>query len=105
MAAAPGHPFLAKAVELVVNNARNRYTSVDYDHMFCPNPELSVLNAYDILFTSGPCILGAAVNIVLGRSSGQAHIEEDELVPNTEYAKVTIPGRSIILNSSKDDVR
>lgn len=42
LAAAPGHPFMAQTVQNVVNHARNRYTSVDYDDMLCPNPVLSV---------------------------------------------------------------
>jgi hypothetical protein len=42
LAAAPGHPFLAQTIQNVVNHARNRYTSVDYDDMLCPNPVLTV---------------------------------------------------------------
>jgi hypothetical protein len=98
MAAAPGHPFMAKVVERVVNTVRNRYTSVDMDNLFCPNPELSVLHAYDMLFTAGPCILGAMVNEVLGRD-GQTQYEAGEL-PKVE----SVPGRSIVLNQRKSDV-
>jgi hypothetical protein len=98
MAAAPGHPFIAKVVERVVNTVRNRYTSVDMDNLFCPNPELSVLHAYDMLFTAGPCILGAMVNQALGRD-GQTHYEAGEL-PRVE----NVPGRSIVLNQRKSDV-
>jgi hypothetical protein len=67
MAVAPGHPFVAKTIELVVNNIRNRFTSVDYDDMLCPNPILSASHLWDILFTTGPCILGTAMNLVLQR--------------------------------------
>jgi hypothetical protein len=42
------------------------FTSVDYDDMLCPNPVLSVLHSVDMLFTCGPCILGAAINTVIG---------------------------------------
>jgi hypothetical protein len=98
MAAAPGHPFIAKVVERVVNTVRNRYTSVDMDNLFCPNPELSVLHAYDMLFTAGPCILGAMVNEALGRD-GQTHYDAGEL-PRVE----NVPGRSIVLNQRKSDV-
>lgn len=65
LAVAPGHPFLAKTIglELVVNNIRNHFTSVDYDDMLCP--VLSVSHSVDTLFTSGPCILGAAINTVI----------------------------------------
>jgi hypothetical protein len=98
MAAAPGHPFLAKVIERVVNTVRNRYTAVDMDRLFCPNPELSVLHAYDMLFTAGPCILGAMVNEALGRD-GQTHYYGGEL-PQVHG----VPGRSIVLHQSKSDV-
>lgn len=67
LAVAPGHPFMARTIQRVVNNIRNRFTSVDYDDMLCPNPILSVSHTVDTLFTCGPCILGAAMNEVLGR--------------------------------------
>ena len=58
MAVAPGHPVLAQTIQTVVNNIRNRFTSVDYDDMLCPNPVLSVSHTVDTLFTCGPCIIG-----------------------------------------------
>ena len=121
IAAAPGHPFLAKVIETVVNNVRNRFTSVDVDNMFCPDPELSVLHAFDTLFTAGPCILGAMVNKVLGRH-GQTSFEAGEIDPweatrQTDAEKgsefvigvddapmLRIPGRTIILHQDKWDV-
>lgn len=121
IAAAPGHPFLAKTIETVVNNIRNRFTSVDTDNMFCPNPELSVLHAFDTLFTAGPCILGAMVNKVLGRH-GQTSFEAGEmdiwevskqsaLEKGTEFVigvddkpSKKIPGRVIILKQNKLDM-
>lgn len=121
IAAAPGHPFLAKVIETVVNNVRNRFTSVDVDNMFCPDPELSILHAFDTLFTAGPCILGSMVNKVLGRH-GQTPFEAGELDPweasrhsNTEEGSdfvigvddspmLRIPGRTIILHQNKWDV-
>ena len=65
IASAPGHPFLARTIEIVVNNIRNRFTAVDYDDMLCPNPILSVTHTVDTLFTCGPCIMGAAINNLL----------------------------------------
>ena len=67
IASAPGHPYLARTIQIVVNNIRNRYTSVDYDDMLCPDPVLSVSHTVDTLFTCGPCILGAGINDLLGR--------------------------------------
>ena len=121
IAAAPGHPFLAKTIETVVNNIRNRFTGVDTDSLFCPNPELSVLHAFDTLFTAGPCILGAMVNKVLGRH-GQTSFEAGEidlwerskqaaLEKGTEFIigvddkpNKKIPGRTIILHQNKWDM-
>jgi len=53
IASAPGHPFLAAVIETVVNNIRNRFTSVDIMHSMCPGEvDFFVLHRYDILFTS-----------------------------------------------------
>ena len=121
IAAAPGHPFLAKTIETVVNNIRNRFTSVDTDNMFCPHPELSILHAFDTLFTAGPCMLGAMVNKVLGRH-GQTTFEAGEidlwerskqsaLEKGTEFIidvddkpSKKIPGRVVILHQNKLDM-
>jgi hypothetical protein len=122
IAAAPGHPFLAKVIETVVNNVRNRFTSVDVDHLFCPDPELSILHAFDTLFTAGPCILGAMVNKVLGRhgqtpfESGEMDIWEsskkaaaekgtDFIIGPDDRPSSRIPGKTIILHQNKWDVR
>lgn len=102
IAVAPGHPFIAKVVETVVNNIRNRFTLVDYDNMYCPNPELSIVHGHDDLFTSGPCILGAVVNQVLGRPVF-TQFDDGEVRPTADV-NVTIPGRTVILWDSKDDV-
>lgn len=124
IASAPNHPFLAKAIETVVNQVRNRFTSVDIDATFCPNPELSVLHAYDTLFTAGPCLLGSSLNRVLGRNPQTSHVpgelhnlwsgKQRELTilgtsfvnagsdeKNTEHR---IPGRTIILQQNKWDM-
>jgi hypothetical protein len=121
IAAAPGHPYLAKVIETVVNNVRNRFTSVDVDNLFCPDPELSILHAFDTLFTAGPCILGAMINKVLGRhgqtpfeageidiweaSKQQASSNNKEFIIGVEdKPSLRIPGRTIILHQDKWDV-
>ena len=71
--AAPSHSFLAQAIETVVNNVRNRFTLVDVDPTFCPDPEFPVLHALSTLFMVGPCILGSVVNKALGRH-GQTEV-------------------------------
>jgi hypothetical protein len=122
IASAPAHPFLAKAIETVVNQVRNRFTSVDVDATFCPDPELSILHAYDTLFTAGPCILGASLNRVLGRNGQSSHVpgELRDLwsdnralagshfvrgLDDEDYMKEhRIPGRTIILSQNKWDM-
>jgi Glycosyltransferase sugar-binding region containing DXD motif len=120
IAAAPGHPFLAQTVETVVNNIRNRFTSVDYDDMLCPNPVLSVSHSFDVLFTTGPCILGASINRVLQRHAQTGFETGDlDIFDNTDFASTgeeapvdgqvldprqLIPGRSILLQQNKKDM-
>jgi len=101
LATAPGHPFLAKTIEVVVNSIRNRFTGVDYDGMLCPDPQLMMSHKFDTLFTTGPCILGYAINKVLGN-----HPQKQFDAGDVEHdnARVIIPGRSIILNQNKNDM-
>lgn len=115
IASAPGHPFLARTIELVVNNIRNRFTSVDYDDMLCPNPVLSVSHTVDTLFTCGPCILGAGVNDLLGRHM-QTQFEAGDVdawgalgeggaataLPDDPRRRV--PGRTVLLEQDKEDM-
>jgi hypothetical protein len=112
IASAPGHPYLAKAIETVVNQVRNRFTSVDVDATFCPDPELSILHAFDTLFTAGPCLLGSSINRVLGRH-GQTQFEAGVIATSSEMpvtdgspasTSSSIPGRSIILHQNKWDM-
>ena len=49
LAAAPGHPFLAAVIETVVNNVRNRFTSVDIMQSYCPNVDLYVAQKWNLL--------------------------------------------------------
>lgn len=127
LAVAPGHPFLAQTIELVVNNIRNRFTSVDYDDMLCPNPQLSVSHSVDTLFTCGPCILGAGINTVLRRhkqtefqvgdidvwaTNEESEWEQDVVARETseddpiwrQDVRHLIPGRSVILQQNKQDM-
>ena len=125
MAVSPGHPLLARTIEIVVNNIRNRFTSVDYDDMLCPNPVFQISHSVDTLFTCGPCILGAAINDVLGRhmqepyEPGDIDIWETErleqgggeggekglgIVVDPGDPRLLIPGRTIILQQNKQDM-
>jgi hypothetical protein len=108
IAAAPGHPFLVKAVETVVNQVRNRFTSVDVDATFCPNPEISILHAFDTLFTAGPCLLGASINRVLDRRAQTqfvaGEIDSNHGADNEDSSASSIPGRTVILQQNKWDM-
>eukprot|EP00581_Thalassiosira_minuscula_P012847 CAMPEP_0183717836 /NCGR_PEP_ID=MMETSP0737-20130205/11301_1 /TAXON_ID=385413 /ORGANISM="Thalassiosira miniscula, Strain CCMP1093" /LENGTH=962 /DNA_ID=CAMNT_0025947313 /DNA_START=125 /DNA_END=3013 /DNA_ORIENTATION=- len=133
IASAPGHPFLAHTIEIVVNNIRNRFTAVDYDDMLCPNPILSVSHTVDTLFTCGPCILGAGINNLLGRhmqtefevgdvdlwqsertqlkeagnaskGSGGNIASNEKLGIRPDDQRLLIPGRTVILEQNKNDM-
>ncbi|KAL7532601.1 hypothetical protein ACHAXR_008521 [Thalassiosira sp. AJA248-18] len=103
IASAPAHPYLSRVIEHVVNNIRNRFTVVDYDHMMCPDPELSVVHAFSTLFTAGPCILGLTVNEVMGRELQQTFVEGDLDKPSGINVE-NFPGRTIILQQNKWDM-
>ena len=114
IASAPGHPFLARTIEIVVNNIRNRFTAVDYDDMLCPNPILSVSHTVDTLFTCGPCILGAGINNLLERHMqtefeiGDVDIwrgqESRAAAVRPDDPRLLIPGRTVILEQNKNDM-
>ncbi|KAL3792118.1 hypothetical protein HJC23_013392 [Cyclotella cryptica] len=126
IASAPGHPFLARTIEIVVNNIRNRFTAVDYDDMLCPNPILSVSHTVDTLFTCGPCILGAGINNIIGRHMqhefeiGDVDIWQNErketqkndpdlsdnsiVSVSSDDPRLLIPGRTVILEQNKNDM-
>lgn len=97
IASKPGHPILAKVIEIVVNNIRNRFTGVDYDTMFCPTPMLSVSHTVDMLLTTGPCILGYAINTLLEKHP------QSSFSPG-EITSPLFPGRTIILDQNKNDM-
>jgi Glycosyltransferase sugar-binding region containing DXD motif len=119
VASAPGHPFLAKALETVVNQVRNRFTLVDIDATFCPNPELSVLHAWPSL-AMGPCLLGSSINRVIGRHPGTSHVAGELVglwtgkqhaltehgtsfvVSGGDSVESRIPGRTVFLKQDKN---
>jgi len=97
IASRPGHPILAKVIEIVVNNIRNRFTGVDYDTLFCPTPMLSVSHTVDMLLTTGPCILGYSINTLLNKHP------QSSFIPG-EINSTLFPGRTIILDQNKNDM-
>jgi hypothetical protein len=102
MAAAPGHPFLAKVIETVVNNIRNRFTIIDIMNTMCPGPlAFDTLLPYDLLFITGPCILGAAINQVLGLPP-QSPFEPGTLFTPSNLTETI--GKTIVLDQNKKDM-
>ena len=101
VASDPAHLYLARAIEQVANNIRNRFTVVDYDGKMCPDPELSLVHAFSTLFTVGPCALGLTVNEVTGRGLQESFVEGDLEVPGGVGAGACVPGRTIILQQNK----
>ena len=98
-AAAPGHPFLAKAIETLVNQVRNRFSLVDMDHAFCPKPDLFSIRSDKATFVTGSCLLGTSVNNVIGRPR-LFPFEAGEV----EHSHTTLPGRTIILSRDGQDM-
>ncbi len=101
IAATPGHPFIAKALEKIVNQIRNRFTGVDIDDMLCPGVALDHSHSWDLLFLTGPCVIGGAINDVLNKHM-QAPINPGYL--DVSGAQVSLPGRSVILSQNKNDM-
>lgn len=68
--AAPGHPFLVKVVEQVMNRVRGRFDAYDMEQELCHwdgnKAEVWKLRQWATLFLSGPCALGMAVNKSIG---------------------------------------
>ena len=104
-----------------MNNIRNRFTSLDYDDMLCPNPILSVSHTVDTLFTCGPCILGAGINNLLGRHmqtefeigdveiwqrerTQAMNVSKGNVVIRPDDQRLLIPGRTVILEQNKNDM-
>jgi len=99
MAAAPAHPYLATAIEMSVNNIRNRYNTVDITDRLCPMPKLSELWNHDIYSVTGPFLLGMAINTV-HETSAQAPFAAGTL--DRPNGGLNGYGRTIILNKGKD---
>jgi hypothetical protein len=106
IAVAPGHPMIADLIEVTVNHIRNRFTSVDVMATLCPNPDYTISHAFDLLFTTGPCIFGATMNRFLERDPQSTFegIHEVDLSSVTKVSKDDIPGRIVILSQHKEDM-
>jgi mannosyltransferase OCH1-like enzyme len=70
---APGHPFIIRAVERLVNLILERADLYDMERAVCRRVGRKMENwkvrAEPLLLASGPCALGVAVNDAIGRES------------------------------------
>lgn len=70
---APGHPFMIRAVERLVNLILERADLYDMERDVCRRVGREMENwkvrAEPLLLASGPCALGIAVNDMIGRAS------------------------------------
>ena len=96
MASVPKHPFLLRAIEQTVNRVRRQETSVDVVAQTCPPANFIPLFQHDVLYVSGPCALGMAVNTVLGNHP-QATFEAG-------HFETTDVGKVVILSQNKSDL-
>jgi hypothetical protein len=93
---------LAQAIETVVNQVRNRFTSIDVEASYCPDPFYRILHGTDVLFTAGPCLLGPSMNRVLGRRVDTSF--HAGLLNTTTATDSAVVGRTIILHQVKQDM-
>jgi len=72
MGSSPGHPFVVRATERVVNFVLNRADLNDLESDLCQyagrDVEIWKTRSAPVLLMSGPCGMGVAVNEVLGRN-------------------------------------
>ena len=113
MASAPGHPVLARVIELVVNQVRKRSTSVDFELDMCSSPDLwMVIDKWKVLFLTGPCALGSAMNQLLGNGP-QERFLPGEIITQAGSALATfstttgppVPPRIVLLDHNSDWVK
>jgi len=103
LGAAPGHPIIAKAIELAMNRVRNRFAQVDVDEFYCPHPYLSTLRFDKSRHTTGACVLGTAVNYILNRPL-QNNFNVGEIVPERFSVQSPVPGRIVLLHQNSNDM-
>lgn len=92
IAAAPGHPYLAAALEKVVNTARNKLTAADMEAEYCPNPKLNDLHRGHTIVFLVTYILGQVVNDVIGRDSLTPLTSTGYLMDDENKAPVIVEG-------------
>lgn len=109
IAAAPGHPVMARAIERVVNLVSSRADVFDMEREMCQisgkSAEAWKARLCPILTLTGPCALGAATNIALGSSGLLARFDLGWLPFNTRGSEFPLQyGEGLILKTDKSDM-
>lgn len=111
MGAVPGHPFMARAAELLLTNILNRVDYYDMEREMCQslgtNGEVWKMRALTILSLSGPCLLGSAVNKALGRSNYLSKYDPGWIIPedsNVTSGNDRNVGDALLLIASRADM-
>ena len=106
--AAPGHPFIAKAVERIMRAVSSRADYFDFEVETCravgPSAAVWKLRSLPTLIVSGPCALGMAVNEALGKKDFMSKFDPGWLLPSNEQSLDELGiGDVLILLSDKLD--
>jgi len=99
MGAAPGHPFLIRAVERTLGLIRKKADLLDMEREVClrngRDTELWKMRLEPLLLLSGPCALGISINEVLGINSLTPF--EPGLIQSEYYEKLQGFGDTVVL--------
>jgi hypothetical protein len=105
--AAPGHPFIVRAVERLVNLILERSDLYDMERDICRRVDEPVetwkIRAEPLLLFSGPCALGVAANEARGRPSLEAFDTGWLGLENLGYGGKQDHGDALILVGDKFD--
>jgi hypothetical protein len=109
MGSAPGHPFMARAVEALLTNILNRVNYYDMERECCvvgSKSQVWKMRALTILSLSGPCLLGSAVNKVLNGERCLSKYEPGWLIPDhsSDSELVDDIGDALLLIASRADM-
>lgn len=105
--AAPGHPFIVRAVERLVNLILDRADLYDMERDICREVDYPVetwkIRAEPLLLFSGPCALGVAANEAMNRPSLEAFDTGWLGLENMGYGGKQDHGDALILVGDKFD--
>mmetsp|Transcript_23555 Transcript_23555/g.67846 ORF Transcript_23555/g.67846 Transcript_23555/m.67846 type:complete len:605 (+) Transcript_23555:93-1907(+) len=104
---APGHPYIIRAVERMMNLVLNRADLYDMEREICRDEkhmgETWKTRIEPNLLLSGPCALGVAVNEAIGRDP-LSKFEEGLAAAANAVGSQNIPGDTLVLVLDKSDL-